>query len=184
MDALEVLNTRASQAILDLPVPSEEQLMMLFSAALRAPDHANLKPSRFIIVEEERREAFGDLLAKCVKATEPDVDDAKFNKTKSLPLRAPMVIVAITKYQEHPKVPRVEQIVSTGAAVQNIMLGLHAMGFAGYWRTGTLASNTVLKDSLKLEKNDEIVGFIYLGTATREKSPRDIPDLSQFVSKF
>ena len=41
-------------------------------------------------------------------------------KYKNAPYRAPMVIVLITNIKEHPKVPDIEQMLSTAAAAQNM----------------------------------------------------------------
>ena len=50
MDALENIILRNSPRKLTLPMPSEDQMKLVYKAALRAPDHAWLRPSRFIQV--------------------------------------------------------------------------------------------------------------------------------------
>ncbi len=61
------------------------------------------------------------------------------------------------------KVPAVEQIVSAGAAAQNMLVAAHALGFGGFWRTGDAAYDDHVKQSFGLSANDEIVGFLYFG---------------------
>ncbi|WP_258054256.1 nitroreductase family protein, partial [Pseudomonas aeruginosa] len=63
MEALDALLTRVSHARLSDPAPSPEQLDRLFRVALRAPDHGQLRPWRFILVEGKGRRALGDLYA-------------------------------------------------------------------------------------------------------------------------
>lgn len=50
MDALDVLLNRVSVARLTEPAPTAEQLETLFAAALRAPDHKQLRPWRFLTI--------------------------------------------------------------------------------------------------------------------------------------
>ena len=47
---IEKIIKRASHKNLDKPIPSESQMEKVYTAALRAPDHASLKPTKFIEV--------------------------------------------------------------------------------------------------------------------------------------
>ena len=80
-----------------------------------------------------------------------------------------MVIVASVCIKEHPKVPKVEQLLSAGASVQNLIMAAHFQGIGAIWRTGNLAFNHHLMKSLGLAESEEIVGFIYLGSEVGEK---------------
>ena len=40
-----------------------------------------------------------------------------------------MIIVLINTPKEHPKVPKIEQIMSTATAGQNILLALNSLGY-------------------------------------------------------
>ena len=73
-DILQFLQQRNSASRLIEPAPSATQLQGIFRAALRAPDHAWLRPWRFITVAGERREAFGELLEQRLLARTPDAD--------------------------------------------------------------------------------------------------------------
>jgi nitroreductase len=50
MDTIETLLTRKSSPRLSEPSPSKDELEIIFQTALRAPDHASLKPWKFIKV--------------------------------------------------------------------------------------------------------------------------------------
>ena len=50
MDALDNILNRASARNLIQPHPDKNELEIVYKAALRAPDHAWLRPSRFIEV--------------------------------------------------------------------------------------------------------------------------------------
>ena len=55
MEALDVLLNRVSVPRLVEPAPDAAQREILFSAALRAPDHGQLRPYRFLTVEGDAR---------------------------------------------------------------------------------------------------------------------------------
>ena len=64
MTPLDFLLTRRSFPILTTPAPSKEQLNTLMQAALRAPDHGNLKPYRFLVCEGDKLNQLGELYAQ------------------------------------------------------------------------------------------------------------------------
>ena len=54
-----------------------------------------------------------------------------------------------------------------------------ALGYGGIWRTGNNAHNPHMKPLLGLEPEDEIVGYLYLGTAVNDiqiKPQRSLKD--------
>jgi len=84
MDAIEALHNRVSSPLLKEPAPTPEQVQTLLKAAIRAPDHKMLKPWRFIIIEGQGRERFGDLLAKAAKEKDPQIDEEALTKASTL----------------------------------------------------------------------------------------------------
>jgi len=164
MDAIQALHNRVSSPLLKEPAPTTEQLDVLLKAAMRAPDHKMLKPWRFLIIEGTGRQAFGDLLAKAAQVNDPQIDDEALIKARNKPLRAPVIIVSIACLTEHPKVPEIEQIITAGAAANNIVTAAYAIGLGAYWRTGSPAFDETVKTGLGLADNEQIIGFIYLGT--------------------
>ncbi len=181
MSALEALLGRNSATHLSDPAPSGEELQTLLRAGLRAPDHARLKPWRFLVVEGQGRVALGDVFAQVALADNPNLDAAALDKLRKKPLRAPLIVVVVARLQEHPKVPEVEQLLSAGCAAHGILLAAHAMGYAGIWRTGSMAFHPGVYRSLGIAPNEKIVGFLYLGT--RQGEPRVPPryDVCDFV---
>jgi len=153
---------------------------MLF-AALRAPDHAQLRPWRYRIYQGDALKGLGDKFLAASLLRIPELSIEKQDRIKTKPLRAPMVIVASVVIKEHNKVPRVEQILSAGASVQNLIMAAHFQDIGAIWRTGELTFNRDLMDMLGLEKNEEIVGFIYLGKEEGIKKPVPQINQSEFV---
>jgi len=163
MDAIELLLTRQSDSKLSFPGPSHAQLDTIKKAALKVPDHGGLAPWQFIVVEEDGRDRLGDIFYNSAVAEQQP--EKVINRAKELPHRAPMVIIAIAKYQQHPKVPRIEQVQSAGCSVLTMQQAAFAQGLAGIWRTGYFAQSEAVKTALGLSSQDEIVGYLYLGTA-------------------
>ncbi|TXS92734.1 nitroreductase [Parahaliea maris] len=175
-DLLTLLQQRNSAPRLTEPGPAEEELREMIAAGTRAPDHAWLRPWRFISIAGERREAFGEVLERCLLARNPEADAAARDKARSAPLRAPLLLVVVTRLTEHPKVPAVEQRQSAGCAAQGILLAAEALGYAGIWRTGDAAFDPAVMQALGLSDNEEITGFLYLGT--RASAPKSLPGLN------
>jgi nitroreductase len=183
MDAIEALHNRVSSPLLNEPAPTPEQVQIMLKAAIRAPDHKMLKPWRFLIIEGQGRERFGDLLARAAKKKDPQVDEEALTKARNKPLRAPMIIVSIACLSDHPKVPQVEQIITAGAAANNIVTAAFALGLGAYWRTGSPTYDEFVKEGLGLTQNEEIIGFIYLGTAncrSRRLFETDVSECSRY----
>ena len=153
------------------PAPNTQQLEKAVRAALTAPDHHRVKPTRFVVVSPEQRAAFGVHLAKAL-ADLGETEPAQLERVKQHPFRAPLLVLALTTIQDHPKVPHFEQILSTGAAVQNFLLSLQAQGFASMWRSGAVVESNWLKQQLGLKEQDLISGIIYVGTAAKAITPR------------
>lgn len=62
MELLQGLLNRVSIQRLESPPPTKAQLEVMLQAALRAPDHANLKPWRSVMVAGEGLTELGAIL--------------------------------------------------------------------------------------------------------------------------
>jgi nitroreductase len=170
MDALELLLNRSSQPRLTEPAPQGEALENIKQAALRAPDHRCLTPWRFIVCQGEGLKRLGSIFEAAAIAA--GAEQKAIERAPQLPLRAPMVIVAIAKYKEDPKVPWVEQVASAACAMSNMQMAAVAQGFQGVWRTGSYAQNSEVKKALDCFEHDEILGFMYLGSTKLKTMPK------------
>lgn len=169
MDAIELLTTRSSTPRLTTPMPTGQDWEIIQKAAVRVPDHAGLQPWQFIVFDnEDALTKLGELYAKAAVLDNPQVEEAVVEKAKTLPHRAPMVIACIAKYAEHPKVPWVEQVAAASCSVMAMQQAAFVLGYGGVWRTGSYAHNPHMKTLLGLAEQDEIVGYLYLGTAIND----------------
>ena len=185
MGALELLHTRESATKLGDPAPGASELESIFAAAVRAPDHGRLRPWRFVVIRGDAREAFGELMASSLKARCPDTSPEGLARERAKALRAPLIVVAVARVQEAARIPQIEQVLSAGAAAQNIMLAAHALGYGAMWKTGDPAYDDTVKAGLHLQASDRIVGFLYLGTRAARAAPGAArPAPQEFVTEW
>jgi nitroreductase len=182
MDALELLLGRESALKLASPGPSQEELDVMFQSALRAPDHGRIRPWRFVVVPEDKRERFGEVMADCLRRQMPDASADMLQRERDKALRAPVIVVVAGQIQRGHKIPEVEQLVSAAAAAENIMLAANAQGFGAMWKTGAPAYDATVKQALGLDPDNEIVGFLYVGTQVGGGSPAARPVVRDLVS--
>ena len=175
METLEAIQTRNSVPLLTDPAPTSEEMSEVYKGALRAPDHARLRPWKFIEVRGDSRDKLAKIFIDTATAINSDLSENEISKLEKAPHRAPMVIILAANIKEHPKVPEIEQIISLGAAAQNILLGIHEIGYSAVWRTGNMAFNPEITKFLGLEENFKIIGYLYVGTSTGKEKP--IPEL-------
>tara|TARA_B100000768_G_scaffold181935_1_gene207539 strand:- start:1946 stop:2497 length:552 start_codon:yes stop_codon:yes gene_type:complete len=183
MDALDNILNRVSARNLSQPHPNSSEMDLVYRAALRAPDHAWLRPSSFIEVTDEALDKLSEIFTSFALSI-PEVKEEIVNKYKNAPYRAPMIIILVNTYKEHPKVPAIEQKLSTAAAAQNIMLALNALEYAAIWRTGKVAFNKKIASDLGLDSNQEILGYLYVGTPNGANKKVPDLDIDDFVSRL
>ena len=92
-----------------------------------------------------------------------------------------MVAVACLGPRE-PNTPALERMVSMGAAIQNILLGAHAMGFGAGLTSGRAMGSPRLRSLLSLSDGEEAVCCVNVGTVTKSKPSRLRPVPASFVS--
>ena len=184
LDLLNLLQTRNSSPKLTSPAPDASELETMVSAALRAPDHLWLRPTKFMLVQGDDREALGRLFEISLLKRDPDADENARAKALGAPLRAPLVVVVTVQLTEHPKVPHSEQRLSAGCAAYGLLLAAEAMGYAGIWRTGANAFDPEVAKGLGLARDEEIVGFIYLGTRIGKSKSLPSLDPGEFIQSW
>jgi nitroreductase len=187
IDALEAMMTRNSvpAKFLSEPAPDGADLEAILETAMRAPDHASLRPWRFLIIRGEARRRLGEIFADALCRRDPLADGAAREKELGRPLRSPLIIAVCAEVVEgNPKVPVVEQIVTVGAAAQNMLNAAHAMGYAAIMLTGKNAHDPHVKQALGLQPKDEIVGFLYFGTPDIEVRAKKRPAAAEFVREW
>jgi len=184
MEAIDALTKRVSGGVLVGPAPDELELHSILSAAVRAPDHGRLRPWRLIVLRGAARQRLGMLMGQVYRGRHPDATPAQIEKETNKPLRAPLIVVVAAKVNEQSHIPAIEQILSAGAAAQNVMVAAYALGFGCAWKTGEAAYDPEIKAAFGLAPTDAIVGFLYLGSNQNPPAPLEPLDLSAHVVEW
>jgi nitroreductase len=154
------------------PGPDAAAVQQILAAGAAAPDHGRIMPFRFLLVEGDARAALGELFVTAARQADPAVAEADLEKQRRNPTRASAVIVVITKVRaDHPKIPAVEQLAAGAAAMQNMLLMAHGLGFATKWVSGKNAYDPVIRTALGCAADDVITGFLFVGSFTEPHPP-------------
>jgi nitroreductase len=165
--ALETLLSRRSVPALLLgdPGPNPAQIDAALEAAVHAPDHGALRPWRFVLIREAAARArLSEMFATRMLERDPDTPAKKVDKARNMPRTAPLVIAIGAHVQTEHKVPELEQLLSTGAAVMNLLNAFHAQGYGAIWLTGGNAYDREIAAQLGFGPEERSLGFLYVGT--------------------
>jgi nitroreductase len=184
-DAIDLLLTRRSGSAKAMigPGPTPQELRTILTAAARVPDHGKLFPWRFILFEGDARARFGEVLAECLKATEP-VNDERLAMERGRFLRAPVVVGVISRVREGLAIPVWEQELSSGAVCQTLLIAATALGYVANWITEWPAFNPLVAERLGLQQGERVAGFVYIGRPALPLEERVRPDLDKIVTRF
>ena len=178
-DNLQFLLQRKSCGALGLPAPEGEALKLIIQAALRVPDHQRLRPYAFIVATGDGLQKLGGIMQRAaIAAGKPD---DVVQRSIRMPGRAPMVIVVVSTPRPSDLVPVFEQQLAAGCAVMAMQMAAQAQGFNGLWRSGWFMYDRGLHRELGLRDEDQIVGFLYLGTPKAVPAPAAADDADSFV---
>lgn len=174
MNVIDAISQRVSQPKLTGESVTPELLDQLIQCALRAPDHARLRPWRYITVDGEHRRKLGEQFLGCIEGWQ-SLSDERQAKFKNMLMRAPTIIFCVAKVTYNPKVPREEQLMSAAAGIQSMLIAARELGLGAMWRTGDMAYNRAFMEILGLDPQEELAGIVYLGTPDAED--KNIPQL-------
>jgi nitroreductase len=162
----EAIRTRRTHKAYGSEPLSREDLETLLGLARWAPNHNLTQPWRFRVLGP-------GALARLKAAAEPDAA-AKL-------ARAPTLVVASARLGGDP-VEDEEDLHAAACAVYAVLLGAHARGFAGYWRTPEVLRTAAGRDAVELEENERVLGLIHLGPPREEKKPPERRSLEHYVT--
>ncbi|MBK0417712.1 nitroreductase family protein [Leucobacter sp. CSA1] len=167
---LETLRGRRSHSRVTEQAPSSAELAELVSAMSAVADHSGLRPWRLIEIRGDRRRILGEALAEAAGETTPEGEERYLGKAQ----RAPLVLAVVVCERESEKVPRWEQEAVAAGVAHYLGLLLHEAGWGSMWRTGVLARSAPLRRAHRLAKNEELMGWLYIG-GIAEGQQRDKP---------
>ncbi len=197
MDALDAIRTRRSlRQLADKPVP-HELLDDLLELAATAPAPHHTRPWRYVIVLPRSRVRLAETMGAAWRADlerdghPPELIERLLRKSTRQIATAPALLLACLTHEglrDWPDERRARNEwamaqQSIGAAMQNIMLGAHALGLASYWISAPLFAPEACREALGLPDDYVAQAFIVLGYPPEgvEPKPRADADLSKLV---
>ena len=160
MELEEAIRGRRTHKAYEREPVERETLEELFELARWAPNHHLTNPWRFRVLGPES-------LAKLKESAGPDAA-AKLD-------RAPTLVCASVKLSGDA-VQDEEDLCATACAVYSVLLGAHARGLAGYWRTPGVLRTPDGARAVGMEPDELFVALIHLGRAKGEKeAPERLP---------
>ena len=128
---------------------------------------------------------FSDQLVAAARARDPAMPQAQLDKLRGRLQHVPLVIAVSARLRDNPKVPEVEQLLSSGASVMNLLNALHAQGFGAIFLTGPSAYDPAVAAALGYGVGERLLGFVYVGTvgSVVPTAPAR-PARADFVSEF
>ena len=163
MDVFEAIHSRHSQGKVKQDAVPRAVIEKLLSAAVQAPNHYKVRPWRFVVLTGESRNKLGDVFAASQLERKPDLPPEASDKTRALPLRAPLLIAVGVDKPSEEKVQEIENVAAVAAACQNILLAAQAEGLAVKWRTGEWARDPKIKEYLGFAADQHLIAFLYIG---------------------
>ena len=168
-DVIEAILTRhsVSPKRVAKPGPTPEQVKTLMAAAAAAPDHGKLRPWRFIEFPESSRGNLADVFETALRERLPNADAESLSRAREKASRAPLLLGLVLRLNRTADVPHVDdQLASGGAALQNVLLATHAMGFGARALSGQAVRTQAFRSALNLDENEIFLCFIAIGTPT------------------
>jgi nitroreductase len=163
MDVGTAIRTRRTHKAFG-PEPLErERIEELLELARWAPNHNLTAPWRFRVVGPRT-------LERLKHAAGPE-GAAKLD-------RAPTLIVVSCVLGGDP-VQDEEDLHATAVASYIVLLGAHAQGLAGYWRTPGLLRSEQGRAAVGLPPEERFVGLLHLGDPRQEKQAPERPPVAQ-----
>ncbi len=167
------------------PGPSPEQHEQLFRAAAAAPDHGLLRPWRFVIVPVHKRADLAEVFALALIDRDAGATLAQIEAAREKAHRAPFLLLAVARLGRcEPDIPVLERMVSVGAAIQNLLLSAHGLGFGSSLTSGQAMQSKRMRALFQLDAGEEPVCFVNVGTVSKRKMPRLRPEITTFVSSL
>jgi len=190
-DAAEVLlaHMRARSHVapkrLEAPGPNADALNLIFSAAAQAPDHGRIRPWRFIVVPQDKREALGHAFVQALQARDTNASQTELNTAYEKAFRAPCLVLAVLSHTpSEPQVPVPERLISLGCAIQNMLLMAQALSIGSGITSGQAMNAASIRELFKLNPDEESICYLAFGHVKAHKAKRQRPNASTFVSSL
>jgi nitroreductase len=169
MEVEKAIRTRRThKAFASRPV-ERAVLEQLFELARWAPNHHLTNPWRFHVLGARSRERLMALAERELPGSAVKLQ------------RAPTLVAVAARQTGEPAQDR-EDLLATAVAAYLVLLGAHARGLAGYWRTVELLEDPRGREILGLQPAETPVGLLYLGQPVQEQRVPERAPVAEVVA--
>ncbi len=166
MELETAIRTRRTHKAYGPDPVDRETLEELLELARWAPNHHLTNPWRFRVLGPES-------LARLKEAAGAEAG-AKLD-------RAPTLVAASVTQSGDP-VQDDEDLCAAAVATYIVLLGAHARGLGGYWRTPAVLRSAEGREAVGVEAGERVLGLIHLGAPRQEKEPPERLAPGEFVT--
>jgi nitroreductase len=170
MDVEKAIRTRRTHKAFGPRALGPEILDELFELASWAPNHHLTNPWRFRVLGPNTRER----LMTLAEAEKPGAA-VKLQ-------RAPTLVAVSARLSGEDAAQDREDLLATAVACYIVLLGAHARGLAGYWRTVALLDDPRGRAILGIPAEETPVGLLYLGEPVQEQRLPERAPVAERVS--
>ena len=164
------------------PGPGVEEQQLILGAAASAPDHGQLLPWRFIVVPTEARAALAQVFGAALLERDPNATVEQVLQAQEKAHRSPfLLLLVVNGFCGDPEIDLHERIVSSGCAVQNVLLMATALGYGSALTSGKALKSTGLRRLFGLVDGEHALCFVSMGTVQSRKSARLRPEPADYV---
>ncbi|KZL20200.1 putative NAD(P)H nitroreductase YdjA [Pseudovibrio axinellae] len=183
---VEIIRTRTSAPLRHMspPGPNADELKLIVEAAAAAPDHGRLHPFRIMEIPADARNALGALFEEGVKAAHEAPTEEALSRAREKAQRGPVLLVLVGCFHgaDETSIPKYEQMISAGTALQNMVLVAHTLGYASRITSGTTARSAIFHKGLGLSENEEFLCFISLGKVDEARPAKGRQEVQEIFS--
>ena len=183
MTPLDFLLTRRSHPAktLGTPVPGPDEVRTLLTAAARSPDHGKLEPWRFVVLEKPALTRLARLIVAI--GAEDGRAEEDIEKQRRQYVDADLAIVVVSSPRPSEKIPKFEQLLSSGAVCLSLLNAALASGWGANWLTGwAVYDPRFCADGLGLTASEQVAGVIHIGARTLAPQDRPRPDIDAITT--
>jgi nitroreductase len=169
MDVEKAIRTRRTHKAFAAEPLDAAVLDELFELARWAPNHHLTNPWRFRVLGARTRER----LMQLAESEQPG---------SAVKLQRAPTLVAISAQRSGDAAQDREDELATAVAAYLVLLGAHARGLAGYWRTVALLDDLRGREILDLPADETPLGLLYLGRAVQEQRVPERAPVEELVT--
>ena len=186
---LGLLASRRSCLVKNMGEPglSSDELKEVLAAGARVPDHGNLAPWRFVVIEGAARRQLPRKLVETAQQHAIGLSTKQAQLLERFGEDAPTLVAVLYRPVEDTDIPPWEQQLSVGAACQNMLIAATALGYVGQWLTSKPAYANDFAQVLGGNVGDVLAGFLFFGTLAgpiRERARPELSEVSWLLTNF